>query len=306
MLKKPDISVIIPHYNQWEFLPDALESMRAQIYPPSEIIIVDDASDFFDESELQKAFPDLPLKIFRHETNRGVAAARNTGLKTAKGDYVALIDADDCWDKRHLAFFAEALKKNPGMQVYVAGSCYFCNECLPDESVDVSSEVRAVNYFDWAVTEPLAVNSSNIVLSREALETTGFFDEHLPVFEDIDYWIRLGRRFPVFVNRNNTVFLRLDTPGSLSKNLSLYRTESLEYFFNKHFEGIQSDREERFLHLNLYGIVLQYKKQGRSDFPVCLRGRLSEKFLGFRQKLFLRLPSFWVKLLAGWRKRMMC
>lgn len=94
------ISIIIPVYNQAEFLEDALESAYSQTHPPHEIIVIDDGSTDgsgeIAERYMFKQFPllDSPVKVI-HQVNKGLASARNAGIAMATGDYILPLDADD-------------------------------------------------------------------------------------------------------------------------------------------------------------------------------------------------------------------
>ncbi len=94
--QNPLISVIIPVHNRAHEIGRALESARAQAYPNLEIIIVDDGSDD-DLKSVLSLCRDLPITLLRHETRQGAGAARNTGIKASRGDYIALLDSDDEW-----------------------------------------------------------------------------------------------------------------------------------------------------------------------------------------------------------------
>lgn len=95
-----DISVIIPYYNSSEIIERTLESIKDQTYLPKEVIIVDDCSiNSYDLGfiEKNKAYYPFELEIIRHKHNKGAPAARNTGIKASKFEFVAFLDADDCW-----------------------------------------------------------------------------------------------------------------------------------------------------------------------------------------------------------------
>ena len=104
------VSVILPLYNRAESIVGAINSVLDQTYRNLELIVVDDAST--DQSiELVEAISDPRIRLLRHETNQGAAAARNTGIEAAKGGYVAFQDSDDEW-------LPEKLDKQ--MQVFLA------------------------------------------------------------------------------------------------------------------------------------------------------------------------------------------
>lgn len=97
------VSVITPAYNASEYIEECIESVRAQSYSNWEMIIVDDYSED-DTLKIAQDYAkrDRRIKVISHEINRGVAAARNTALKKAKGGYIAFLDSDDIWDKKKL------------------------------------------------------------------------------------------------------------------------------------------------------------------------------------------------------------
>ena len=95
-ISNPGISVIIPTYNRAHLISRSAKSVLAQTYPDFELIIVDDGSGDNTE-EIIEALADPRIRYLRHESNRGVSAARNTGIRAARGDYIAFQDSDDEW-----------------------------------------------------------------------------------------------------------------------------------------------------------------------------------------------------------------
>src|SRR5262249_27493026 len=97
------VSVVIPTFNRQQVILRAIHSVLRQSLSPHEILVVDDASS--DETvALVEGLKDPRIQVFRHEINRGPAAARNTGIRAATGKWIALLDSDDEWstDKLHL------------------------------------------------------------------------------------------------------------------------------------------------------------------------------------------------------------
>ena len=91
------ISVIIPVYNTYPYLRQCLESIINQTYKNLEIIIVNDASPYIEDDEICKEYASIDERIIyiKHEVNKGLGGARNTGIKAATGKYIAFIDSDD-------------------------------------------------------------------------------------------------------------------------------------------------------------------------------------------------------------------
>jgi glycosyltransferase involved in cell wall biosynthesis len=108
----PNVSVIIPTYNRAYILPEAVESVLSQTYADFELIIVDDGST--DETaSMVGGFGDQRIRFFQHDRNRGVAAARNTGLAEAQGVFVAFFDSDDIWMAEKLSVQIAFLEGHP-------------------------------------------------------------------------------------------------------------------------------------------------------------------------------------------------
>src|ERR1700691_732220 len=94
----PRISVVVPAYNAAVYLPHAIDSVLAQTYPDWEIVIVDDGSTDNTCAVVDSYRPTLQDKLqYIHQPNRGVSAARNTGIRAARGQFIALLDGDDVW-----------------------------------------------------------------------------------------------------------------------------------------------------------------------------------------------------------------
>ena len=98
----PHVSVIMPVYNVERFVAVAVQSVLDQRFADFELLIIDDVSP--DRSiAICEAFDDKRIRIVRHEKNRGLAGARNSGIRHARGDLLAFLDSDDCWHPDKLA-----------------------------------------------------------------------------------------------------------------------------------------------------------------------------------------------------------
>ena len=93
---RPRMSIVIPHYNHVDLLPEALDAIARQTMPPFEVVVVDDGSTDESVARLESLAANIPwLRICRHPGNRGVNAACNTGLDFVSGDFVLFSAADD-------------------------------------------------------------------------------------------------------------------------------------------------------------------------------------------------------------------
>jgi len=189
------VSVIIPTYNRAAFVGTAVESALAQTYRLLEVIVVDDGSSDDSQAALSRYGDEIVL--LRHERNRGLSAARNTGIAASRGSHLAFLDSDDLWEPTKLARQMAELARQPE-----AGFCY----C--DYSLWESGEVRAravvsrrareagPRIFEHLVGGNF-VSACAIVIPRHRLEAVGLFDESLTACEDWDMALRLAACWPV-------------------------------------------------------------------------------------------------------------
>jgi len=105
-MSETTVSVVIPCYNAAPFLRETLESVLAQTHPPLEVVVVDDGSTD-DSSRIAESFGP-PVRVIRQQ-NQGESVARNRGIAAARGEWVALLDADDVWEPRKLEMQITAL-----------------------------------------------------------------------------------------------------------------------------------------------------------------------------------------------------
>jgi glycosyltransferase involved in cell wall biosynthesis len=120
-MKSPLISVIVPAYNTSRTIAETLDSVLAQTFEDYEVVVVDDGSPDDVAELVARSYPQV--RLVRQE-NRGLAGARNTGIKEAKGEYVAFLDSDDVWLPRKLELQVEQIKTHPEADVFYA-DCYF-------------------------------------------------------------------------------------------------------------------------------------------------------------------------------------
>lgn len=187
----PAVSVIIPAYNYARFLPQAIESVITQTLRDFELIIVDDGSTDDTAAVARKYLSDLRVRYICQE-NRGLSAARNTGIRQARGEYIALLDADDVWlplklEKQLLLFE----KAEDVVLVY-------CMVDFIDESGDMLPHIswphkKDASYKDLMYMPWVVGSGSSVVIKKAIFNESGLFDESLTSVEDTNMWIRILR-----------------------------------------------------------------------------------------------------------------
>ncbi len=188
----PLVSVIVPTHDRRDFLREALRSVEGQSYPHLEIIVVDDGSTDGTREMIRHEFPAVRY-IFQE--NRGPSAARNAGIRQARGEWLSFLDSDDLWKRRKLERQVRFLLTHPRYS-----ACY-TDEIWIRRGVRVNPRKIHRKYSGWMFPHALPlciISPSSVILHRRVFETIGLFDEDLPVCEDYDLWIRLTARFPVY------------------------------------------------------------------------------------------------------------
>jgi glycosyltransferase involved in cell wall biosynthesis len=189
----PEVSVIIPVYNRNELLREALESVFHQNYYDYEIIVVDDGSD---EPVSDHFLPEENFHIIRHDTNKGVSVARNSGIVASRGKYVAFLDSDDVWLPEKLLTQLTFIKENNNkVSANVTG--FF----LTDEFGIQHTEIPE-HQDDWYKYLMLGCGlgpGTTLMVHRLAFDLVGLFDASLIRYEDWDWLLRFVDSFPLTV-----------------------------------------------------------------------------------------------------------
>jgi len=183
------VSVVITAYNHARWLPEAVESVRAQTHSPIELIVVDDGST--DETPAICAGLE-GVKILRRE-NSGLSAARNAGLRAAGGDLIAFLDADDLLLPDAIAAGVAALADRPELAFAHGGHL----GVLADRTPIWETRARVEDATYRALLRGNLIGMHATVLYRRAiLLELGGFDEKLTAAEDYDMYLRLAARHP--------------------------------------------------------------------------------------------------------------
>lgn len=188
------ISIIIPTFNRARTIEGSVLSILDQTYQDFEIIIVDDNSK--DETEaIVNGINDKRIKYIKHETNLGANAARNTGIRSAKGEFIAFQDSDDKWHDDKLEIQLKALK-DYNSDIVACSYNRFKNdlvEILPKEIIKDNEIKKKLLYGSFISTQT--------VFGKRECFASEEFDESLPRFQDWELMIRLSQKYNIhFIN----------------------------------------------------------------------------------------------------------
>jgi glycosyltransferase involved in cell wall biosynthesis len=181
------VSVIIPNYNQAQYVSSSITSVLKQTYPNYEIIVVDDGSTDNSRKVLSKF--DRKIRYIWQE-NKGLAGARNTGIQAAKGKYVGLLDADDEWLPTYLEEMVSFADQNPE-----AGVFYCQAQAMDSDGKDLpqifGGPVLPPEQIYQTILRANFIIPTTILMRRQVITQAGLFDQSLRSCEDWDLWLRL-------------------------------------------------------------------------------------------------------------------
>jgi len=189
-LGRPAVTVVIPTFNRAAIVGRAIRSVLAQTCQDWELIVVDDYSTDGTEQAVG-SFSDRRIEYVRHDRNRGGGAARNTGIRRARGDYVAFLDSDDEWLPEKLEKDLEVFRKSDHELGFV-----YTGKMILEESGKLL-RVRMPTLCGWVYEAMLEVNfvgsCSRVTAKKQVLDRVAGFDEMLPNGQDYDLWLRVAR-----------------------------------------------------------------------------------------------------------------
>lgn len=188
----PRVSIVIPAYNAMSYLPATLASALRQTLEDIEVIVVNDGSSDGIEEWFSRSVKD-PRVTLISKSNGGQSSARNLGIRKARGEYIAFLDADDLWSPDKLQKQVKALDEDPA-----SGLAYSWVACI-DESGKLNGRVRK-NYAEGWVWPDLILRNivecgSNALVRRVCLDKVGQFDGSINGVEDLDLCLRLAHHY---------------------------------------------------------------------------------------------------------------
>lgn len=233
--KPPMVSVIVPTYNRPDRLRDALESMNRQQYQDFEVIVVNDGTIPV-EAVVAEMNRTGRITLVNHDRNRGLAAARNTGLRLAKGIYIAYLDDDDRFLPDHLGVLVQFLERGTHQVAYTDAWRVAEREV---NGVPTETGRDRPHSSDFDAPRLLVQNYIPVLClmhRRSCLEDVGLFDESLFVHEDWDLWIRLATQYAfAHIPQTTAEFTWRDDGSSMSSRDQDAFARTMDIIHRKYF-----------------------------------------------------------------------
>lgn len=275
------VSIIVPTFNCSRYLPQALKSILEQSVGDYEVLIVDDGST--DDTTLvvdalKEGFGDRLRYIYQE--NAGLASARNTAIRYAGGEYIALLDADDLWLPRRLEMGLSVLENNERIGLVHADIIRFSTEGNTLDAPERDRRLLSGRIFKHIFLRTADISCPTVLFRKSCCDRVGLFDENLSRLgcEDRDLWLRIAKLYDVHF---------------IDEKLACYRSHS----------GSMSRNKEKMLRARLY-VVDKHAPRGGEDILLRYRALgkiyrdrgdemlLSEQFADAKKEYF-RALQYW-------------
>jgi hypothetical protein len=203
----PTVSVIIPAYNVAPFIRETLESVFAQTFTDFELIVINDESP--DTPQLEEAIKDYQSAIhYLKQTNQGAGAARNAGLRVARGEFVAFLDGDDIWLPDFLNEQLHLIRSNGGYDLAYADALDFGDASANSVTHMALNQSHGEVTFKKLLCGECNIATSTVVARKEPIMRIGGFDESFVNSQDFDLWLRLAKDTKARITYQRKVLVR--------------------------------------------------------------------------------------------------
>jgi glycosyltransferase involved in cell wall biosynthesis len=210
----PVVSVIIPAYNAASLVPDALGSVFGQTYKRFETLVVNDGSP--DTEKLEEVLePYIERIVYIKQNNRRAAGARNTGIRHARGEFLAFLDSDEWWLPEFLTSQMKLFEEDPSLDMV------YC-DAIQGKGRETFMQACPSNgpcTFESLIKQECDIPISAVVARKRVIVKAGLFDESLPCIDDADMWLRVAYHGgKISYQKAPLTYACPDRPGSLGQH----------------------------------------------------------------------------------------
>ncbi|HTM10321.1 MAG TPA: glycosyltransferase [Verrucomicrobiae bacterium] len=288
----PLVSVIIPTYNRRAMLSDAIDSVIRQTYGDWELIVVDDGSTDGTADDV-RARMHASVRLIA-QRRRGVAAARNLGVRSSHGNYIAFLDSDDFWLPRKLERQIDFMQATAA-QISQTEELWIRNGIRVNPK---KKHRKSSGDVFRASLELCLVSPSAVMLTRNLFDHAGRFDESFPVCEDYDLWLRIGRDHPIPLLSEPLVVKRGGHADQLSRStwgLDRFRIRALKKLLDSGIAGEKRiwviEAMERKAHILAAGARKRGHESEASEYTALLAEIIGELNVGSGHSIVLPKPE---------------
>ena len=184
----PLVSVVIPTFNSAWSLKEAIESVLAQTYEQLEILVIDDGSTD-NTAEVVAEFSDIIT--YMRQNNMGVSVARNCGILSSHGKYIAFLDSDDIWFPNKIELQVALMEEHSNLDVVYTDHCHTDAEGVIGEPKTACFNASEPVYYQLLAGN--FINTSTVMVRLTAIAKSGVFSADFSGAEDYDLWLRLAK-----------------------------------------------------------------------------------------------------------------
>ena len=295
----PFFTVIIPLYNKESFVENALKSILAQTFTDFEVIVVEDCSTDNSLAAVSRIVSDK-IKLIQHDTNKGLSASRNTGIRNAAANYVTFLDADDTWKSGYLEKIKSLIARFEDAQVFATNY----EELYQDQVVIVPNKLtgEAANdglipdFFERNLGKPIYCSCS-VCFNKSVFDAVGFYDETITFGEDVDFNIRVNARFRLAYSPEALVTYTMFSENQITN--STFKNKTIPDFNRYEPLAAQNSTLKKYLDFNRYILARNYKMAEDWEQFQKMKQEIDSNNLNVKQRLLLNAPLF---LLRGVKK----
>ncbi|SHG35881.1 Glycosyl transferase family 2 [Flavobacterium fluvii] len=285
-------SIIIPLYNKEKYIENALKSILKQTVTDYEIIIVDDGST--DKSrEIASKYVSNKIRIIDHFENKGLSAARNTGIKNAKSNYVTFLDADDLWHSNYLQTIKNLISSYPEAHIFATNF----DEVYPQKTHKPHNGSETlppgfsglIDFFKINLKQGIYTPSSSC-WHKSVFETAGYYDEKITFSEDLDFNIRANLKFKLAYSTSAQMSYFMETDNQITRSSILSKTVPDYDQFEKYCSTVP--HLKKYLDFERYVLSKHLKVDGDKTKHKKIIAGIDFKNLNYKQRFLLNSPVF--------------
>lgn len=299
--EEPLVSIIIPIYNGEKFIREAIESVINQSYHNWELIVVDDGSTDSSKDIVRQYITDRRVRLIEHECNKGIPKTKNTGIKLARGDYIAFLDQDDIWFSTKLEIQVNYLRNCQEDVGMICTGMVFTDEKLKPQRIfrgfkdDNQKELIKSIYLQ-------PDNSTSIMMvKKRCFSVLGFFDESFHGWDDFEMWMRIATQYKIKYIKEVMVKKRVHAENV--QTLPHVQKEARKVFdqilqLHPFLKAYKGEKEVSLLYLEAVALLRQKEKdQSKLKLKEAMKGdhHVTKPLFLFILISFLGNRAIWVK-----------
>ncbi len=294
----PFFSVVIPLYNKEKYITNAINSILNQDFNDFEIIIVNDGSTDNSLEQIKSLLSDK-VRLIEHDKNKGLSAARNTGIKSSKANYITFLDADDTWLPNYLKTIKNLIDTFIEARIYATNMQYVYPKktiAIDNKLINYPANYKGyIDFFEENLKQGLyCINS--VCYHKSVFEKVGYFDEKITFSEEIDFYIRTHLKFKFAYDTTVCSNYYMDIQNQLSQSNIANKLVPNYDLYNSYCETVPYFK--KFLDVQRYILAKNLKMNGDKTRHHKISKNIDFANLNLKQRVLLRVPLYLLKKIS--------